>query len=205
MKKRLLVMTIMLVVALSFTGNKAYALEKSLTEQEKSTAVNADMGKDYTVTWKDGLDYAVNKITLAKKGILAITASKVKSNSLGYVHMRVSVYDANGDIVWECTDMDENNTNPTMYVGLNAGTYYVLVESQYSVWDATTTYRFGFTENQYVEAEGNNTKETATPLTTDITYTGWLGSGFGEINGFDDGRDVYKVKLVKGKKYRLVL
>lgn len=202
MKKRLLMMAILIAAVIGFAGIKVYAAEEQLTAEEMNAAGNADMGTNYTVTWEYGVP-CVNKISLGEKGLLTITASKVTSQSLGMCEMNVAVYDANGKFVWECRDFGEN-TNPSFFVGLNAGTYYVVVETSYVsyVEGTTTTYSFGFTANQYVEAENNNTKETATPIKTDVTYTGYLGSGV--LDRLDDGYDVYKVKLVKGRKYRLV-
>ncbi|MDE6624891.1 MAG: fibronectin type III domain-containing protein [Lachnospiraceae bacterium] len=204
MKKRLLMMAIMIVAVIGFAGIKVCAAEEKLTTGEINSARNVDMGKNYTVTWKYDVSN-VNKISLAQKGLLTITASKVTHNTLGMLEMNVAVYDATGKIVWECRD-EGGNTNPSFYVGLNAGTYYVWIEPSYVSYaeGTTTTYSFGFTANQYVEAENNNTKETATPIETDVTYTGYLGSGFSVTDSYDDGYDVYKVKLVKGKKYRLV-
>lgn len=204
MKKRLLMLAIMLVAVLGFAGTKVCAAESKLTTKEISSAITADMGKSYTVTWKYDVPN-VNKITLNKKGLLTITASKVTSKSLGMLDMDVAVYDANGKIVWECRD-EGDNSNPSFYVGLNAGTYYVTLAPRYVsyVEGMVTTYSFGFTADEYIETENNNTKETATPIKTDVTYTGYLGSGFSVTDDNDDGYDVYKVKLVKGKKYRLV-
>lgn len=204
MKKRLLMMAIMLVMVLGFAGTKVCAAESTLTTKEISSAINADIGKNYTVTWKYGVPN-VNKITLNKKGLLTISASKVTNKTLGMLDMNAAVYDVNGKIVWECRD-EEDNSTPSFYVGLNAGTYYVVVESSYVSYaeGMVTTYSFGFAANQYVEAENNNTKKTATPIKTDVTYTGYLGSGFSLTDNNTDGYDVYKVKLVKGKKYRLV-
>lgn len=206
MKKQLLMMVIMLAVVLGFAGNKACATEKDqLTAQEMSSAANVKVGQNYTTTWKYGV-LKVDKITIDKKGCLTITASKVTNNTIGICDMNVAVYDAKGKIAWECRDEEDNNSNPTFYVGLNAGTYYVTVESSYTsyVEGKVTTYSFGFTADQYIETENNNTKETATPIKVNTTYTGHIGSGFSVQDNNDDGFDVYKVKLVKGKKYRLV-
>lgn len=204
MKKRLLMMAIMLIAVLGFTGTKVCAAESKLTTKEISSAITADVGKNYTVTWKYGVPN-VNKITLNKKGLLTITASKVTNKTLGMRDMNVAVYDVNGKIVWECRD-EGDNSNPSFYVGLNAGTYYVTVASSYIsyVEGKVTTYSFEFAANQYIETENNNTKEMATPIKTDVTYTGYLGSGFSVTDDNTDGYDVYKVRLVKGKKYRLV-
>lgn len=204
MKKRLFMLAIMMIFAMGFAGNKAYAFNNMLTPQEMSSAVNADVGKNYAVTWAYDVS-AINKISLSKRGILSITASKAKSNSFGMVDMNVSVYDANGNVVWLCRDEEDNN-NPTFYVGLEPGTYYVEVESSYSsfVEGQVTTYSFGFEANQYIETENNNTKEKANTIETDIAYTSYLGSGFSVTNENKDSYDVYKVKLIKGRKYRLV-
>lgn len=204
MKKRLFMLTIMMIFAMGFAGNKAYAFNNMLTPQEMSSAVNADIGKNYTVTWKYDVS-AINKISLSQKGILTITVSKAESKSLGIVDMNVSVYDASGNIVWLCRD-EEDNINPTFYVGLEPGTYYVEVESAYSgfVEGQITTYSFGFEANQYIETENNNSKEKANTIEADVSYTGYLGSGFSVTNENRDSYDVYKVKLVKGNKYRLV-
>lgn len=205
MKKRLLMMAIMLVVALGFAGTRVCAAESKLTANEINSATNVTVGKSYTVTWKDGVTN-VNKITLNKKGVLTITASKVTNKTLGILDMSVAVYDVNGNIVWECQDEEDDIKNPSFYVGLNAGTYYVVVESSYVGYaeGTVTTYSFGFTANKYIETENNNTKETATLIETDITYTGYLGSGFSVTGEYKDNYDVYKVRLVKGKKYRLI-
>ncbi|MDE5965699.1 MAG: fibronectin type III domain-containing protein [Lachnospiraceae bacterium] len=206
MRKRLLMMAILIAAIIGFAGIKVHAAEEQLTAEEMNSAGNADMGINYTVTWEEDVDASVNKISLGEKGLLTITASKVTSESLRMLlDMNVAVYDANGKFVWECRD-EEENSNPSFYVGLNAGTYYVVVEPSYASYaeGKTTTYSFGFTANQYIEAEKNNTKETATPIKTDVTYTGYLGSGFSVTDRLDDGYDVYKVKLVKGRKYRLV-
>lgn len=204
MKKRLFMMALMIIAVVGFAGMDVRAAEEKLTTAEMNSARNVDMGQNYTVTWKYGVTN-VNKISLAEKGLLTTTASKVTSKSLGMRAMNVAVYDANGKIAWECRDEGEN-TNPSFYVGLNAGTYYVVVETSYVsyVEGTTTTYSFAFAANPYVEAENNDTKETATPIETDVTYTGYLGSGFSVTDSYDDGCDVYKVQLVKGKKYRLV-
>lgn len=81
-----------------------------------------------------------------------------------------------------------------------------MVEIIYSsfAWDRASTYRFGFEANEYVETEPNSTKETASPIVTDVPYNGWIGSGFAETNGLDDGYDIYKVNLIKGQTYKLI-
>lgn len=204
MKKRLLMLAVMIVAVIGFAGIEVSAAEEQLTAEEINAAGNVEMGTSYTVTWKYG-DSCVNKISLDKKGVLTITASKVTSRSLGMLAMNAAVYDANGKIAWECRD-EKENSNPSFYVGLDAGTYYVVIATSYVSYaeGTVTTYSFGFAENQYIETESNNTLETATLIKTDITYTGYLGSGFSATDAYTDGYDVYKVKLVKGRKYRLV-
>lgn len=206
MKKRLFMMAILIVVAMGFAGTKVCAAESRLTMKEMNSAASVDTGKNYRVTWEYDVR-SVNKIALNKKGILTITASKVRSETLGMIlDMNVAVYDVNGNIVWECQDDKDNNNTPTFYVGLNAGTYYVVVETSYASYAVglVTTYSFGFEANKYIETENNNTKKTATPIQTDVTYTGYIGSGFSYNDNNTDGYDVYKVKLVKGRKYRLI-
>lgn len=202
MKRRLFMVVFLIAAAIGLTGTKVCAAESKLTANQKNSAVNAEVGKNYSVAWKD--NPCVNKISLNKRGMLTITASKVSHKSFGTLDMDVAVYDADGNMVWVCRD--EKVTNPSFYVGLDAGTYYVTMEPRYInyVEGTVTNYSFAFTATQYAEVENNSTKETATPIKTDATYTGYLGSGFSLVGDNADSCDVYKVKLVKGKKYRLV-
>lgn len=207
MKKRLLMIVIMMAAIIGFAEIGVCAAEEKLTAEEMGSAIDVEYGKQYSKTWVD-MNYVptINKIYVDQKGIFTITASKVSNHTLGILDMNVAVYDANGKIVWECRDEKDENSNPSFYVGLDAGTYYVLVETSYVSYagGTTTTYSFGFAANQNIEIENNSAKETATPIETDVTYTGYLGSGTWVQDDWGDEYDVYKVNLVKGRKYRLI-
>lgn len=206
MKKRLLTMAVVLLLSLGLFNTKVYAIEAKLTAEEMKTAKEAAANQNCTINWVDKMDYEIYKVAIPQRGIFKITTDKLISKTFGALETRVAVYDASGNLLWECRDDNKDIVSPTYYVGLNSGNYYVLVEiiMSDSAWGKTSTHQFAFEPTNYAEIESNSTKETATEIVTDMAYTGFIGIGFGETNHLTDGNDIYKVNLVKGNTYKLI-
>lgn len=206
MKKRLLTMAIVLLLSLGLIQTKAYAIEAKLTAEEMKTAKEATVNQNCSINWVEDMDYEIYKVTIPQRGIFKITTDKLISKTFGALETRVAIYDANGSLLWECRDDNKDIVSPTYCVGLGSGNYYVLVEiiMSDSAWGKSSTHQFAFEPTNYAEIESNSTKETATQIVTDMAYTGWIGYGFGEINHLTDGRDIYKVNLIKGNTYKLI-
>lgn len=205
MKKKMLSFALAFSLMLGISGvNTVYADETAIAGTTIQTAVTRNFDTDYSVTWADGLEESWNILTLEENGILDVTFSKVSHDVLGVLNANVDIYDESGKCFYVASDQNDETINAHIYVGLKKGTYYVRLTPEYGTYaqDKTSTFRFAFTANDACELERNDTKETATPIQVDTSYTGYFGSGFSTFADDRDEADLYAVNLVKGQAYK---
>ncbi len=150
------------------------------------------MGETYTRVWdKDTYseDY-FNKIVLQKKGCLSFQATKPKSSSGQYYALFLYLYNERGEAVWMHSTSLAKEDGKEVYsyqVGLPAGTYFLNLRAGFRVKSGKfrSNYRFDFTEDAYIEAEPNETRETASPLTPEQWTIGWFGTNDSSYNKED--------------------
>ncbi len=182
-----------------------YAADDENTTQAIATAEVKSFDTDYAVTWSDEVEECWSKITLSEQGILKLDMSKPENSTLGNINLNVNIYDKNEKCIYYFRD-ERRLVDASVTFGLDKGTYYVKFTPQYGgyVKNKTTNYKFTFSPNKYCELESNNTRETATAMKTDHTYTGYLGNTAGSLSKYQDTADVYAVTLKKGQVYKYV-
>lgn len=211
MKKNIFAFALAFSLALGVTGqgishaNEVYADEIYTEATSLETAISAEFDKDYSIVWSENATESWNKIKLDQNGILEITFQKVSHDMLGLFDAYIEVYDEQGECIYGLRNSDKSITEAHMFVGLEKGTYYVKLESEYVsyAYNKTTVYSFSFTANSRCELENNNIKEYATPMKVGESYTGFFGTGYMVINENRDVRDLYEVQLKKGQVYKL--
>lgn len=208
MKKKMLSFALAFSLMLGITGvNTVYADDAVIPGTTIQTAVARNFDTDYSVTWADGLEESWNILTLEENGILDVTFSKVSHDMLGVLNANVEIYDENGTCFYVVSDQNDEIVNAHIYAGLVKGTYYVRLTPEYGTYaqDKTSSFRFTFTPNKACELERNDTKETATAMQVDTSYTGYFGSGFSTLAEDRDEADLYAVELKKGNAYKFTL
>ncbi len=206
MKKKLLIAVLTLALAFGIAQPvTTYAADDENTTQAIATAEEKSFDKDYAVTWSDEVEECWSKITLSEQGILKLDMSKPENSTLGNINLNVNIYDKNEKCIYYLRD-ERSLVDASVTLGLDKGTYYVEFTPQYGgyVKNKTTNYKFTFLPNKYCELESNNTRETATAMKTDYTYTGYMGSTLGSLSKYQDTADVYAVTLKKGQVYKYV-
>lgn len=204
MKKKLLALVLSLGMAFSIAQPAtAYAAEDAATTAAIAGAEEKKLNKEYSVTWDDGNEECWSKITLNKQGILGVDLTHPKNNTLGYIAVRVTIYDENENCIFYCSE-DSDEEDGAVHIGLDEGTYYVKLTPQYSsyVHGKTSNYKFTLEKNKYCELEWNNDKDTATEMKVGYDYTGYLGSNASSLSDYRDNADLYEVTLKKGQLYK---
>ena len=206
MKKKLLAAVLTLAFAFGIAQPvTTYAADEENTTQAIATAEEKSFDTDYAVTWSDEVEECWSKITLSEQGILKLDMSKPQNSTLGNIDLNVNIYDKNENCIYYLRD-ERNLIDASVILGLDSGTYYVKFKPQYGNYakSKTTNYKFTFSPNKYCELESNNTRETATAMKTDHTYTGYLGNTSSSLSKYQDTADVYAVTLKKGQIYKYV-
>ena len=206
MKKGLIAIALTFGLLVGNAGNTIVYADDSVPVKEAiEKAEEKSFDSEYSVTWSKENDKCWNKITLEDRGILEIYATQPYNNSLKYVRINVEVYKEDGTII-TCSRDEEKKGDFSSYIGLEKGTYYVMMTPEYCsyVYGETSKYKFSFTKNENCELESNQDKKNATPMKVDTTYTGYLGGGFSNISEYKDSADVYAVQLKKGQVYKFI-
>lgn len=197
----LLVVTLLTAVFAVGTVSVSAAEAGTLT----SNAIKLTDGKWYTKYWTNS-NYNLNcynKIVVPSKGYITFTAAKPFDDEGEIGTYNLTLYKSDGSLVWEGSTSDQKDTFSEYYtikVGLAAGTYYMNLDPSFYVYSYSapiaSKYKFDYTKNSYWEVENNNSKGSATQMTLGKKYTA-ISSSYDE--------DYFKVKLTKGKFYKLVI
>ncbi len=171
-------------------------------------AIVMKAGTTLTKSWTKS-NYSANcynKIVLANDGYITFTMDKPYDSAGKAYDVWLRLYSTDGTEIWNARGDGDRNafTSEFVYkIGLAAGTYYLNLDPQFSVTSGTfsVNYKYTFTKTTLWEAEPNGTKAQAKAMTLGKTYNGV----FGDVYLYMSQEDVYKVKLTKGKKYRITM
>lgn len=204
MKKRILGFLLAFSLAFGICGLETVHAEGIDFNSDVISAEEKQFDTEYSVTWAENLEQCWNKVVLKESGILGVDFTKPESEILGIVGINVCIFDESENCITMVKEEDDEKNTGSMHIGLDQGTYYIMLTSDYvgSVYNQMTSYKFSFTGNAYCEKEPNNTKEDAVPMKVDTAYTGYLGGGFSNLSDNDDERDVYEVELKKDHVYK---
>lgn len=207
MKKKILAFALACSLAFGTLGRGAVSASQveQLEGTSFETAVARDFDTDYSVVWGDYVEESWNIVTLPENGILEVKFTKVVNDTIGLLDACVEIYNDKGECFYTVRNSENEVSEAHLFAGLESGTYYVKLESGYSSYakNKTTTYSFSFRASDACELEKNDSKETATPMKVDKTYTGYLGTGYMVTQEFRDLCDLYEVQLKKGQAYKI--
>lgn len=167
--------------------------------------ISIKMDKDYTKSWtkKTRKVNCFNKIKITDRGFLTITAKKPYDSDGKIGSLLFSLYDTNGDLIWDNGSSGSTDDASTKYiktVGLDAGTYYLNIKFDSYIISGTfkTTYSMSFKKNKYCEIESNDSSTNATEMVFGKYYTGVYGGGWQA-----EKNDFYKFQVKEGNYYAL--
>ena len=173
-----------------------------------SNPINVTLGKNYYKSWTNSNDKekSYHKIQIGKKGILTMTFSKPFATNGEAGSLFVTVYNQNGQAIWNTVTKNSSSVGGSNYVfklGLNPGSYYVVLESGFNLITGifSTNYNFKFENNNYVEVEPNETLNTATNLELNHLYQ----ASYGNDGGYYGYYDYYKFNAVKNVEYKIAI
>ncbi|MBR0446963.1 MAG: hypothetical protein IIX28_00630 [Clostridia bacterium] len=206
MKKR--VLSILLAIVLLMTCIPFASLTVSAgSGLSPRDAIVLTKNEWYTKYWNNSnYDAACyNEITVPSRGYITFSIEKPVDSEGEVCGFYLTLYNSDGDKVWygnKSTDKDVFNDFYEYKIGLKAGTYYMNIDPSFYVSSYSsaiaTSYRFQFTKNSYCEVESNDEFASATTLTLNKKYTGFMSE-----NKWD--YDYYQVKLTKFKKYTITV
>ncbi len=175
-------------------------VENTTIDAAKAISLNTTYTIDYGTDISYGQNYYV-KVTLPSSGYITALVNRPIYNQ-SYNDMAIIVYNSKGVEITRQDTNAEAATSLTFRVGLSKGTYYINFQSRFfgngNAESVSTSYRVGFTANNYCEVEPNDGIATATSMTYDKTYTGFI-----EPDG--SSYDYYKFTLSSAKKVRIYI
>ena len=148
-----------------------------------------------------------NKITVPSRGYITFSIVKPMDDYGEVSSFKLELYNSDASLIWHADTSAQKNNFSASYVykiGLAAGTYYMNIDPSFYVTSGTisTTYKYTHTKSSGWEIESNNSFSTATTISLNKTYTGvYLDESYKS----NEYQDFYKVKLTKGKEYRLII
>lgn len=203
--KKVLAIVLSVVMLLSAIPFSAAAAQ---TEEIAQTSANATYQTARNVSPNSSGSYVFNnfkygehdlwfKFTLTSRGLLEFDCTKL-ADSAGkvdpiyfYLYKSPNV----GEHIWLDSYYNHEKIigDYQFDIPLDAGTYYLLLDTNFYDKYRYLNYTFKFTPNSYYEIEPNNGANTATPISLDKTYTGYVDSSY----------DYYSLKVSKNTKVRL--
>lgn len=203
---KLIIGGLLAIALLCSTKSNTFAFEEKLTSAEITAAVDPSYGTEKAGTWNNDAFNTLYRITLSQPGIVSVSATKARSNSLGQLSMNFYIHDAQGNEMLMYRD-ERKDAQAMWSIGLDKGVYYIHFAPQYSSFatEAPFKYQLDFFATPYAEKEKNDSGQTATLMELDTEYTGYFGNGFSNINNNKDKEDDYKIFLTKGNTYRLTV
>ncbi|MCR5272992.1 MAG: hypothetical protein K6E13_08415 [Lachnospiraceae bacterium] len=184
------------------------------TQYDFSKVTDLGTGKSYTETWTNKHHKeAYYSFTLKKNGYVSLSITKPEIDGLRS-DQRVVILDKSKKELWVSnTDkLDGTNSKKTSFkVGLKKGKYYLCIQplsmTVMSWQSGTTKITLSTKANNYYEKEPNNSKKKANTIKVGKTYKGMYCEEYDSsvFVGSAVGDDWYKVKLKKGKTYKITL
>ncbi len=182
---------------------------EAMSYKTPSSAFKAELNKTYTRVWNESNQNSnfYNKVYVDSNGELIIRVSKPVNEDGDYEGIEIDVYDSNLNTIFK------HHTYEAMYdlskdyyeyrIGVDQGVYYIniLFSGFTYIYDTTisSTYKFSFEKNNYVEIESNETYNQATYMNLGHMYNGYLGS-----YGDDVENDYYKFDVKTKGTYKIV-
>ena len=181
--------------AVSAQAAESVEVQESDAGQAELSDMNADylnFGQVINDTLYEGKEQIVYEFTLRKAGRIDI---KFTSYQNPY---RLTIYDSNGcELDYRDTDYNETLgfAKNTIDWDLQIGTYYLKVESAYSIYGEDScnfTMKVNYSSAGANEKENNDSYATAMPITLSTLIKGQMA--------LNDECDIYKIKLSKASK-----
>ncbi len=189
---------VMLLTAIPFTASAEVASTGANPSSANPLVVNPNSKGTYVFNnYEYGNHDLWFKFTLSSRGLLEFDCTKL-ADSAGkvdsiyfYIYKSPNV----GEYVWQDSYYNHEKIlgDYQFDIPLDKGTYYLCLDTNLYNKYRVLNYAFKFTANSYYEIEPNNGANTATPMTLDKTYTGYVDSSY----------DYYSVTLSKNTKIRL--
>ncbi len=164
-------------------------------------------GGKYTHYWStnnDHLDF-YGTFKMNKQGYATICATKPVDDEGEVTSYEIYIYSSSGTKVWDCDTEGQAGGPTSTYkynVGLKAGIYTVRYKADFYVESGNidSTFSVKTTSNKYWEIEYNDSFSKATPIKLGKKYYAVYGE-----NIESEEPDYFKIKLKKGKKYKVTL
>ena len=160
----------------------------------------------YTKSWTKDNDHLVHytKFTLDQRGIVTFSVDKTYDSEGKVSSYDFLVADENGDTVFsqECyKSKDDIRSVYQFSFGLEAGTYYLSMDPNFTVKSGVITGSYGYTfeANEFCEVEPNETAATATEIQLGRMYPAFFGPDGANYSDYD----YWKVYTEKGRTYRI--
>ena len=202
----------LLVLAMAFTVFASFPATASAAEAGTlpSNAIQLTSGQWYTKYWTNS-NYDLNcynKIEVPSRGYITFTATKPFDDEGEVCSYDFVLYDPNGKVVWAAdtgAQLESFNEYYTYKIGLDAGTYYMNIDPSFYVYRNSapieTQHKYTFTKASNWEIESNNNQADATEIQLGKTYYGVYRD-----ESYDTSyMDYFKVKLTKGRQYKLTI
>lgn len=204
MKKKIIFLLATIVATIGLTTMVSADMDDNLTPGEIASARLVDLSTTNSWTYTEGNDEVtetIDKVVLSKGGLLKMWTEKVISRSFGTLSQRNIVYDSNGYVIRTYSSVEEKEYS--YVIGLKKGTYYVKQFAKYDNNLAGMQRKYAF-EACACELEGNDTKQTATPISFNTIVKGSLGSNLSFFSTEkDDAYDVFKIYVPKGYVFKV--
>ena len=178
-------------------------------------AIDITFGNTYTIYSKRFLssDYATYekfyvKLNVNSNGVVQLKIDKPIDKDGEYQQYLFTLYNyETNDLVWECHNSDAATDMKSYFqhsIGLKKGTYIMEMYPMVGFTDigSCLNYKYTFKANSNYEIEPNDTKGQATKLTLNNFCSGVYGEG---NNKNRSPKDIFSIRLEKGKKYRFFL
>ncbi len=176
-----ILMIITTISALSITSAAAYY--ESEPNDSISTADSISTNSTVYGVSNTKSDYDYYKFSLSSQGYITITMNHAQLDS-GY--WTVSLYDVNGNRMYQWDFNAAYASNSTEKIGLPAGTYYAKIGG-YKVEGVDYNFKVNYTQTNYWESESNDSRTKADNISVNTTYYG--------VSNTSGDDDYYKFSL----------
>lgn len=188
----------------TYTINVGFTATSQWEKEINDTFTNAtamELNSDYYGTTLSGYNYEKDfyQIDLPQPGCVNISlAHELQGNSNNY--WKIGLYNSAYQEISSVYVAGNTPSSSIPAMGLDSGTYYILVEStdyRYAASGSIYTVRADFTASNQWEKEFNETFTTATKIELDTDYYGTIR------HGYDYEKDYYEVEIGTDGYYRI--
>jgi uncharacterized membrane protein len=156
---------------------------ESESNDSRTKADNISVNTTYYGVSNTGSDDDYYKFSLSSQGYITITMNHAQLDS-GY--WTVSLYDVNGNRMYQWDFNAAYASNSTEKIGLPAGTYYAKIGG-YKVEGVDYNFKVNYTQTNYWESESNDSRTKADNISVNTTYYG--------VSNTSGDDDYYKFSL----------